>query len=202
LLGKSAFPSLKNYLKEFIYALSVLNFMRRTEQTKLSDFSETRKETTTSTPPLVETSPVSVSRPPRPSREMWQKTINTDQEWGVCNLGDTVLLVRLIDGHIHTHGQEAVCKWCGGVLETRDDKVFCAGQCKRYQGEFSRDLNAFLWWEGVKSYTLRKIVADIEHLELEPRDLEPIDYVPDWSVLYEYEDDYYEESESAVISKE
>jgi hypothetical protein len=133
---------------------------------------------------------------------MWQKTINTNQDWGVCNLGDTVILVRLINHRIHAYGEEAVCKWCGGVLEVRDNKIFCTGVCRRYQGEFSRDLNAFLWWEGVKSYTLRKIVADIEHLELEPRDLEPIDYVPDWSVLYEYEDDSYEESEPVVISKE
>jgi hypothetical protein len=180
--------------------------MRRTEQTKLSDFSESHEETTSARTPLTEIHSAPSSspepRPPRPRREMWQKTIDADQEWGVCNLGDTVILVRLINHHIYAYGEEAVCKWCGGVLEVRDDKIFCIGACKRYQGEFSRNLNAFLWWEGVKSYTLRKIVADIEHLELESRDLEPIDYVPDWSVLYEYEDESYEDSESVVISKE
>jgi hypothetical protein len=172
--------------------------MRRTEQTKLSEFSENKTETVLSSQPPAEIYSASSSKPSRHRREMWQKTINADEEWGVCDLNDTVLLVQLIDGHIHAHGQEAVCKWCGGVLEIRDTKIFCSGACERYQGEFSRNLNSFLWWEGVKSYTLRKIVADTEHLELEPRDREPIDYVPNWSVLYEYED----EIGSSDISKE
>jgi len=85
---------------------------------------------------------------------------------------------------------EAVCKWCEDPLEIREEtKVFCGGKCGRYQGEFSHDLNDYLRWEGVKSYTLRKIVAEVEALELEARDLEPISYAPNWSILYEYEDD-------------
>ena len=44
--------------------------------------------------------------------------------------------------------------------------------------------------------TLRKIVAEIENLELEPRDLEPISYAPNWSVLYEYEDEMESEDDS------
>jgi hypothetical protein len=67
--------------------------------------------------------------------------------------------------------------------------VFCAGTCEKYQGEFSRDLSAYLWWEGAKSYTLRKRVAEVEELELQQRDLEPITYAPHWSVLEEYEED-------------
>jgi len=181
--------------------------MKRTAQTKLSDFTEPAEDTPADSP-LHATKPADILAPTtesslkHQSRPLWNKTIAQDEEWGVCDLSDTVILVRLIDGRIHAHGQEAVCKWCGGVLEIRDDKIFCAGQCKRYQGEFSRDLNAFLKWEGVKSYTLRKIVAEIEHLELESRDREPIDYAPNWSVLYEYEDDSCEDSESASISKE
>lgn len=122
--------------------------------------------------------------------KLWSKTVKEDEEWGVCNLNDTVVLVRLVNHQIHAYGEKAVCKWCEGILEIRDDKIFCTGNCKRYQGGFSRDLNAFLWWEGVKSYTLRKTVAEIEHLELESRDLKPIDYTPDWSALYEYEDEF------------
>jgi hypothetical protein len=167
--------------------------MRQTEQTKLSDFSESHEETASASTALTESHSVPSSstepRLPRPKQGIWQKTIDADQEWGVCNLGDTVILVRLINHRIYAYGEEAVCKWCGGVLEIRDDKIFCTGACARYQGEFSRNLNTFLEWNGIKSYTLRKVVAQAECLELEPRDLEPIAYAPDWSVLYEYEDD-------------
>lgn len=181
--------------------------MKRTTQTRLSDFIEPAEDTPAE-PSLhsvkATNTPVQITESTRKHQKLplWNKTMNRDEDWGVCDLNDTVLLIRLIDGRIHAHGQEAVCKWCGGFLEIRDEKIFCAGQCRRYQGEFSKDLNAFLIWEGVKSYTIRKIVAEIEHLELESRDLEPIDYVPDWSVLYEYEEDSDEESESVVISKE
>jgi hypothetical protein len=99
-----------------------------------------------------------------------------------------LLLVRLIKGRIHAYGIEAVCKYCGDVLEIREDKIFCGGRCGTYQGEFSRDLDDFLRWEGVKSYTIRKKVAEVEGLNLEPRDLEPIPYAPNWSVLEEYEE--------------
>jgi hypothetical protein len=99
------------------------------------------------------------------------------------------MFVRLINHRIYAYGEEAVCKWCGGVLEIRGGKIFCSGSCRRYQGEFSRNLNTFLEWNGVKSYTLRKVVAQAECLKLDSRDLEPIAYAPDWSVLYEYEDE-------------
>ena len=166
--------------------------MRRTEQTKLSDFTESEEETPpTSSFTETPTYPLSTDPPPpRPKGKMWYKTTNTDEQWGVCNFDGTVLLVRIVDNRIHAHGEEAVCKWCNGVLEIREKtKVFCNGACKRYQGEFAEDLNAFLRWEGVKSYTLRKIVAEVEGLELESRDLEPISYAPNWSILYEYADD-------------
>jgi hypothetical protein len=175
--------------------------MTRNFQTRLSDFGETKKKSSESSSDIVPTSPKPQVKRQKPARMLWKKTTSKNEEWGVCDLNNTVILVRLIDGRIHAHGQEAVCKWCGGVLEIRDDKIFCSGACERYQGEFSRDLNSFLWWEGVKSYTLRRIVAEIEHLELEPRDHEPIDYAPNWSILYEYEDEFNDESESAPSRK-
>ncbi len=167
--------------------------MRRTEQTKLSEFTELGEApSSTSSPPEETTCSITTVEPapPRPKGQMWHKTIHADEEWGVCNFDGTVLLVRLIDNKIHAHGEEAVCKWCSGVLEIREEtKVFCSGACKRYQGEFSDDLNSFLHWEGVKSYTLRKMVAEVEGLDLEARDLKPISYAPNWSILYEYADD-------------
>jgi hypothetical protein len=166
--------------------------MRQTEQTKLSDFAEPKDETPPPVPPP-ETiiSPISTTEPlpPRPKGKMWYRTTCVGETWGVCNFDGTVLLVRIDAGQMYIHGEKAVCKWCGGVLDIRDDKVFCAGVCKRYQGEFSDDLNSFLHWEGVKSYTLRKMVAKIEGFKLEPRDLEPISYAPNWSVLYDFADD-------------
>ncbi|TFH05573.1 MAG: hypothetical protein E4H14_12485 [Candidatus Thorarchaeota archaeon] len=163
--------------------------MKRTEQTKLSDFTESKEESPPSTPsPERPTTTLSMTEPlpPRPKGQMWYKTTNADEQWGVCNFDGTVLLVQIINDRLHVHGEEAVCKWCGDTLEIRDDKVFCTGACRRYQGEFSTDPNSFLHWEGVKSYTLRKMVAEVEDLELEPRDLEPISYAPNWSVLYDY----------------
>lgn len=179
-------------LKGVYLCPQVLIYMRRTEQTKLSEFTERKEETPSpSSSPEITTSQISTTEPPlpRPKGKMWYKTTSTNEKWGVCNFDGTVLLVRLIDDRIHAHGEEAVCKWCSGVLVIDEDKVFCNGACKRYQGEFSENLNAFLHWEGVKSYTLRKMVAEVEGLELESRDLEPISYVPNWSILYEYADD-------------
>ncbi len=163
--------------------------MRRTEQTKLSDFTEVKEETSPTEKSNHEPSSVLTleALPPRPKGQMWYKTTSADEDWGVCNFDGTVLLVRIVDDRIHAHGEEAVCKWCSGILVIDDDKVFCNGVCKRYQGEFSKDLNVFLHWEGAKSYTLRKMVADVEGLDLESRDLKPISYAPNWSILYEYD---------------
>ena len=126
--------------------LQVLTFMRRIEQTKLSDFTEPKEETPSSSLLTEKTASLSViePQPPRPKGKMWYKTINEDEEWGVCNFDGTVLLAQIINNRLHIHGEEAVCKWCGGVLDVRDDKVFCVGACKRYQGEFSDDLDSFL----------------------------------------------------------
>ena len=167
--------------------------MTRIFQSRLSDFSEVKEET-----PKPKSSKPRVKKQ-KTERKLWKKTTSKDEEWGVVNLDDTVLFVQLIDGRMHAHGMEAVCKWCESPLEIREEtKVFCGGKCGRYQGEFSRDLNDYLRWEGVKSYTLRKIVAEVEALELEARDLEPITYAPNWSILYEYED----EAETEDFSKE
>jgi hypothetical protein len=170
--------------------------MTRSFQSRLSDFSEVKEET--SKPSSTKSSKPSVKRP-KPERKLWKKTTSKDEEWGVCNFDDTIFFVQLVNGRMHAHGMEAVCKWCKGVLEIREEtKVFCGARCGRYQGEFSRDLSDYLRWEGVKSYTLRKIVAEVEALELEARDHEPISYAPNWSILYEYEDD----PEDDALSKE
>ncbi|MHA1937472.1 MAG: hypothetical protein ACXABV_10395 [Candidatus Thorarchaeota archaeon] len=155
--------------------------MRRTVQTRLTDFDESTKDK--------KKKQDASDRLRLPTGELWEKTVSKRKEWGVCNFDGTVLLVRLVGGRIHAHGREAVCKWCEGALVIRDEKVFCEGPCEKYQGEFSRDLSAYLWWEGAKSYTLRKRVAEIEDLELQQRDIEPITYAPHWSVLEEYEED-------------
>lgn len=115
--------------------------------------------------------------------QIWKKTITERPKWGVCDLDGTVIFVQLVDGRVFTHGFEAVCRWCGGPLELREDKVFCAGVCGHYQGSFSPDLDDFLRWNGVLSFTLRREVARVEGLHLEARDLEPISYVPQWSVF-------------------
>ena len=170
--------------------------MKRNFQTRLSDFSEVEEISSPSTEVI---SDKPKAKRQKPERRLWEKTTRKEEKWGVVNFDDTILLVQLIEGRIHAHGLEAVCKWCEGVLEIREEtKVFCGGRCGRYQGEFSRDLNDYLRWEGVKSYTLRKIVAEVEALELEARDLEPISYAPHWSILYEYEDD----AETEKLSKE
>jgi hypothetical protein len=164
--------------------------MTRSFQTRLSDFGEVKEKTIESSSYVTIASPRPSAKKQKPERRLWKKTTHKDEEWGIINFDDTVLLIQLIDDRIHAHGMEAVCKWCNGVLEIREEtKVFCGGRCGRYQGMFSRDLNDFLRWEGVKSYTLRKIVSEEEALELEARDLEPISYAPNWSILYEYEDD-------------
>ncbi len=178
--------------------------MKQTEQTKLSDFAE-EEETNPSV--KSDSEPMSVltliTPPPRPKGQMWYKTINQGEKWGVCNFDGTTLLVQFKNNKMYAHGEEVFCKWCSGVLEIREDKVFCDGACKRYQGEFSDNLDSFLHWEGVKSYTLRKIVAETEGLTLEPRDLEPIAYAPNWSILYEYTDDDMEpEDTDFCVSKE
>ena len=171
--------------------------MTRSSQTKLSDFGDVEDEARQSSHAVVTEFGKSKNR--KSERKLWQKTTKKDEEWGVCNFDETVFLVQIIDGRLHAHGMEAMCKWCDGVLEIREEvKVFCGGRCGRYQGEFSQDLNDYLRWEGVKSYTLRKIVSEAEAIELESRDLEPIQYAPKWSVLYEYED----ESEFEGFTKE
>ena len=174
---------------EFINKKQIQDYMKRkrTVQTRLTDFEEKDKQS-------VKFSPSSqvkklLKTTPRPRRELWEKKIKRREKWAVCNFDGTVLFVQLIDGKIHAHGMEATCKWCEGPLEIREEKVFCAGVCKRYQGTFSRNLNDYLHWDGAKSYTLRKSIAEKEGLELEERDLTKIGYAPNWSVLEEYEDD-------------
>jgi hypothetical protein len=162
---------------------------KRTVQTRLFDFEEQEDRPVKSSPDSQVKEP---SKPPpkrRLRRELWKKMIKNKDEWGVCNFDGTVLFVQLKNGRIHTHGMESFCKWCGGVLEIHQTKVFCAGTCKRYQGEFSKDLNDYLKWDGAKSYTLRKEIAEKEGLELEERDLADIPYASNWSALAEYEED-------------
>jgi hypothetical protein len=153
---------------------------RRTVQTRLPDFDESEDDAVDSTKARKTVEPIG---------DLWLKRMKRGEEWGVVGLDDTVLLVQMIDGRIHAYGKEAVCKWCGSVLVIRDDKIFCGGTCRRYQGKFSNDPQTFLTWDGAKSFTLRRRVAEIEGLDLEERDLAPMVYASEWSVLDEYEDE-------------
>ncbi|MBS3795761.1 MAG: hypothetical protein KGY80_12725 [Candidatus Thorarchaeota archaeon] len=124
-----------------------------------------------------------------PRGSIWLKKLDPDKEWGVCRFHDTVLFVELRDGTIYSHGFEARCRWCGGELEIQGEKVFCIGMCTRYQGEFSADLDDYFRWEGAKSYTLRRKIAEVEGLNLQPRDLKPKwPYKTKWSRLLEYDE--------------
>jgi hypothetical protein len=154
-----------------------------TVQTRLADFEE-ENVTPKSKRSLID----SPRREKRPPAKLWRKTIMGGEAWGVFDVDDTVLFVQILDGKIHAHGREAVCKYCGGSLEIRGDQVFCGGECGVFQGDFSYDLDSYLKWDGAKSLTLRKMVADEEGLILEERDLEPIPDLPEWSLLYEFED--------------
>lgn len=181
-----------------VYLLAqVQSSMRRTVQTRLSDFDDTEEASRSDTKPRAPE--VSKAKPLRQRDPLWSKLDRASDKWGVCNFDDTVLFVQLVRGCLHAYGQELSCKWCSGPLRIEEDKVFCAGACKRYQGEFSRDLNAYLRWEGVKSYTLRREVAEAEGLDLEPRDLEEISYAPNWSVLYEYDESRESEDDSESL---
>jgi hypothetical protein len=155
-----------------------------TRQTKLEDFDQSDD----SRPQIQPVSPPAERRT-RAKVHLWQNTRQEGEEWCVCNFDGTVFLAQLIDGEIHAYGMKAVCRWCGDDLVVREDKVFCNGRCGRYQGQFSLDPNMYLQWEGAKSYTLRKEIAEVEGLQLEPRDLEPIQYAPNWSVFDEYDED-------------
>ncbi len=151
--------------------------MRYTEQMRLSDFDESLN-------PKPDTRP----RTRVPTGRLWERVV-TDGEWGVCKFDDTVLFVQIINGRPYAYGHEAICKWCGDPLEIRGEQVFCSGHCGRYQGKFSRDLNAFLHWNGAESRTVRHELAQIEGLVLEPRDLEPIVYHTPTPFYVEYEED-------------
>ncbi len=171
--------------------------MRRTVQTRLSDFDDTEEPDKPDTKPRAPE--VLKTRPQGEKEPLWSKMDRASGKWGVCNLDDTVFFVGVTEECLHAHGSEIFCKWCGGTLQIRDEKIFCVGDCKRYQGEFSADLNAYLWWEGVKSYTLRREVAETEGLELEQRDLEPASYAPNWSVLHEYDESRESEDDSESL---
>ncbi|MCK4279956.1 MAG: hypothetical protein KAW94_05225, partial [Candidatus Thorarchaeota archaeon] len=70
-------------------------------QTRLADFDESEKREAS------QPKPPAVVKRERPKGQLWQKTTREGEEWGVCNLDDTVFLVRLIDGRLHAHGMEA-----------------------------------------------------------------------------------------------
>ena len=110
----------KRIEKEFIYPSKTHSDMTRKVQSRLSDFGEVDEETPKPSPFVSPKSPV--KRPKPEERKLWKKTTNKDEEWGVCNLDETVLLVQLVNGRIHAHGREAVCKWCDGVLEIRETR--------------------------------------------------------------------------------
>jgi len=169
-----------------------------TTQTKLDDFDEKSGGKWYHLPV-----PSATGKRVRSKPQLWHKIRQEGEEWGVCNLDGTVMFVQLADGRIHAHGMEAVCRWCGDALVIRDSKlVFCGGTCGRYQGEYSADPDAYLRWEGAKSYTLRKEIARVETLQLEPRDLEPISYAPNWSVFDDYEEDESDSHDSSTAERQ
>ncbi|MFW9907656.1 MAG: hypothetical protein ACFFEF_03700 [Candidatus Thorarchaeota archaeon] len=159
--------------------------MKKTVQTRLTDFenaSPSDKKVNHSKPPKIKSDR-------RPPAKLWRKVIHGGEVWGVFEGDDTVLFVQIIDGRIYAHGRDAICKYCGGVLEIRGEQIFCGGPCGVFQGNFSFDLNAYLRWDGAKSFTVRKAIANTEGLQLEERDHEPIYYSPQWSVLYDFEEE-------------
>ncbi|MHA2374379.1 MAG: hypothetical protein ACXAEB_15340, partial [Candidatus Thorarchaeota archaeon] len=82
--------------------------MKRTRQTKLLEFNEERKtKATKNIVSQVNPPPVRKKRRKRKKAVLWNKVTNPDEDWAVCNLDDTVLLVRLIKGRIHAYGIEA-----------------------------------------------------------------------------------------------
>ncbi|MBN2230775.1 MAG: hypothetical protein JW779_14395 [Candidatus Thorarchaeota archaeon] len=159
-------------------------------QTRLADFNESPLEKPASEGPCPSSTPVK-----RHPAKLWRKTIRTGEVWGVFDVDDTVLFVQIIDGRIHAHGREAICKYCGSPLDIRGTQVFCSGTCGSFQGNFSYDVNHYLHWNGAKSLTVRKEIASEEGLKLEERDLESINYAPQWSSLYDYEEFDDEENE-------
>ncbi|MHA1928596.1 MAG: hypothetical protein ACTSV2_08475 [Candidatus Thorarchaeota archaeon] len=170
--------------------------MWKSYQTKLTDFDDSKSQKG-----LMEKTPISYGKKvnpsnptierkrKRPNAALWRKITSDGEAWGVCDFDDTVLFSQIINSRIFIHGIEAFCKYCGGVLEIQENKVFCSGDCKVYQGRFSYDMNTYLHWEGAKSITLRKVIAGFERLELEERDLESIAYAPEWSSFDEYEEE-------------
>ncbi|MCF2138188.1 MAG: hypothetical protein K9W43_13235 [Candidatus Thorarchaeota archaeon] len=151
--------------------------MRRSHsyQTRLLDFEEER-------PPI----PKAASWRREPTGRLWTKTIRSDEEWIVCDFDGTVFLAQVEDDTILAYGQRAVCRWCGGPIKIRGNKVFCEGACKTYQGRISRDLNDYLRWGGARSFTLQREIAAIEHLELLKDEQEYPTYAADWSELDEF----------------
>ncbi len=167
-----------------MYHLAKLTTMRRIHevQTRLTDFESPSEKK------VIDGSVSSSVLPKREPAHLWRKVIDDGEVWGVFEVDDTVLFVRIIDGRIHAHGREVLCKYCRGALEIRGNQVFCRGACGVFQGNFSYDLNDYLRWDGAKSITLRKVIAEEEGLSLEKRDLEAIQYAPEWSPLYEFEE--------------
>ena len=180
----------------FIYGLAVRIIVRKHFQTRLTDFDQPEKSQDNKGLIVVSqdkkvnpSNPTIKKRIKRPNAALWRKITHEGEVWGVCEFDDTVLFSQIINGRIFIHGLEAFCKYCGGVLEIQENKVFCSGSCKVYQGRFSYDMNTYLRWDGAKSITLRKVIAEIEGLELEDRDLESIAYAPEWSSFDEYEEE-------------
>ena len=185
-----------SFLVVYLCGIGLLDMRRKdTVQTSLSDFEGSEQSVRTEEPPVVAVKKVNPSNPTikkktkRPNAALWRKMLQKGETWGVCEFDDTVLFAKIVDSRIIIHGIEAFCKYCGGVLEIQENKVFCSGDCKVYQGRFSYDMNTYLHWEGAKSITLRKVIAEIEGLELEDKDLESIAYAPDWSSFDEYEEE-------------
>ncbi|MHA1770523.1 MAG: hypothetical protein ACTSYL_12425 [Candidatus Thorarchaeota archaeon] len=130
--------------------------------------------------------PQEVSRRREPTGRLWTQTIRRDGEWIVCDFDGTIFFAQVVKGIIFAYGQKAVCRWCGGPIKIRGNKVFCEGPCKTYQGRISRDLNDYLRWGGARSFTLQREIATIEHLESLENDQHLSVYTAGWSELDEF----------------
>ncbi len=88
----------------------------------------------------------------------------TDRRWAVVRFDGVVVFAQLVGDRLYVHGREAMCRWCFGQLVVRDGKVFCGGQCGRFQGDIAMDLSTYLRWDGVRSFTLRREIARTDGL--------------------------------------
>ncbi|MGQ4871354.1 MAG: hypothetical protein ACP6IT_05915 [Candidatus Thorarchaeota archaeon] len=143
------------------------------DQTRLTDFEEESRPRSANSR--------TVTR--RPVEAIWVSGVSADGNWVVCDFDGTVFFAQFVNGTIYAHGHKAACRWCGADLEVREDRVFCAGKCGKYQGRISENLSDFLRWNGATSCTLRKAIAGAMGFRPVEEDSWPPVDTPSWSLL-------------------